>query len=538
MNKDFKRPASASRRIRNSGYSEAGASYSKRALKGFHAHSGSPVDDINENNYTLRQRSRMLYMASPIATSAIHTNRTNVIGVGLQLKSRIDRNVLQMTDEEADAWQHQIEREFNLWAMRKQNCDDIGVNNFYEMQQVALTCWLMSGDVFALINRVKPRNMCPYSLRIHLIEADRISTPSTSHVYPGISTTGRAANGNKILDGVEVDSNGMIQAYHIRNTYPESFNFANQDAQTKWQRVRAYGSKTGLPNILHIMESERADQYRGVPYLAHVIEPVLQIRRYTEAEVTAAIIESFFTAFIKTESDAGQMPFNETGPDNISADPNEYEMGPGTINVMKPGEDITFGDPKRPASGFVNFERALCEQIGAALEVPADLLLKSFNNTYSSSRAALLEAWKAFHMRRTWFANDFCDPIYEMFVAEAVARGRINAPGFFTDPIIRAAYLGCDWVGPSQGQLDPVKEMNAEVMAISHGLTTHEAAATRLNGSQFDRNIEQLIQENKKLREARDELGYGSGFANGGGDNNANVQKQESDEGDSGDEDS
>ena len=182
----------------------------------------------------------MLYMASPIATSAIHTNRTNVIGVGLQLKSRIDRNVLQMTDEEADAWQHQIEREFNLWAMRKQNCDDIGVNNFYEMQQVALTCWLMSGDVFALINRVKPRNMCPYSLRIHLIEADRISTPSTSHVYPGISTTGRAANGNKILDGVEVDSNGMIQAYHIRNTYPESFNFANQDAQTKWQRVRAY----------------------------------------------------------------------------------------------------------------------------------------------------------------------------------------------------------------------------------------------------------------------------------------------------------
>ena len=141
-------------------------------------------------------------------------------------------------------------------------------------------------------------------------------------------------------------------------------------------------------------------------------------------------------------------------------------------------------------------------------------------------------------MRRTWFANDLCDPIYEMFVEEAVARGHINAPGFFTDPIIRAAYLGCDWVGPSQGQLDPVKEMNAEVMAISHGLTTHEAAATRLNGSQFDRNIEQLIQENKKLREARDELGYGSGFANGGGDNNANVQKQESDEGDSGDEDS
>jgi len=33
-------------------------------------------------------------MAAPIATSAIKTNRTNVVGVGLRLKSRIDREVL------------------------------------------------------------------------------------------------------------------------------------------------------------------------------------------------------------------------------------------------------------------------------------------------------------------------------------------------------------------------------------------------------------------------------------------------------------
>ena len=32
------------------------------------------------------------------------------------------------------------------------------------------------------------------------------------------------------------------------------------------------------------MDSERPDQYRGVPYLAQVIEPLLQLRRYTESE--------------------------------------------------------------------------------------------------------------------------------------------------------------------------------------------------------------------------------------------------------------
>ena len=42
-------------------------------------------------------------------------NRTNVVGIGLQLKSRIDREALGMTQEAADAWQAQAEREFALW---------------------------------------------------------------------------------------------------------------------------------------------------------------------------------------------------------------------------------------------------------------------------------------------------------------------------------------------------------------------------------------------------------------------------------------
>lgn len=63
------------------------------------------------------------------------------------------------------------------------------------------------------------------------------------------------------------------------------------------------------------------------------------------------------------------------------------------------------------------------------------MLIKEFNSSYSASRGALLEAWEAFKMRRKWFVDDFCQPVYEMFLAEAVALGRINAPGFFTDPL-------------------------------------------------------------------------------------------------------
>jgi lambda family phage portal protein len=269
--------------------------------------------------------------------------------------------------------------------------------------------------------------------------------------------------------------------------------------------VEAYGKRTGLPNILHIMDSERCEQYRGVPYLAQVMEPLLQMRRYTEAEIMAAIVQSFFTAFVKTEGDTTEMPFNETsGTDatEVSREPSDYEMGPGNTIIMEPGEDVAFGNPTHPNTGFDTFMRSLCEQVGAAFEIPADLLLMSFNASYSASRAALLEAWKAFRMRREWLTKSFCRPVYEVWMTEAVARGRIIAPGFLTDPLIRQAYLQSEWIGPSQGQLDPTKEVAAAVTAIENGLSTREAEAIRLNGSEYAANVDKLTLENERLRKA------------------------------------
>ncbi len=126
-------------RPKASGYSDAGASVTRRALKAFKARSGSPNEDINWNNYTLRQRSRMLYMSSPLATSAINTNRTKAVGVGLSLKSRVDREILGLSPEAAKEWQRKTEAEFHLWADRKDACDAIGMNNFDSLQQLALS---------------------------------------------------------------------------------------------------------------------------------------------------------------------------------------------------------------------------------------------------------------------------------------------------------------------------------------------------------------------------------------------------------------
>jgi len=493
------------------GYAEAGASFTRRALKNFVPNSGSPREDIDWNNLTLRQRGRLLYMSSPVATAAINTNRTKVIGVGLTLKSAIDREILGLSSEQAKEWQRRTEAEFRMWASKKEHCDATGVNNFEGLQQLALKSWLMSGDVFALFKRYDPTPTNPYSLRIHLIEADRVSTPRDATMKPATNFVEgeNKSNGNKIYDGVEVDAQGNIVAYHICNVYP---NETSADLTAEWKRVEAYGAKTGLPQILHIMDAERPEQYRGVSYLAQVIEPLLQLRRYTEAELMAALVQSFFSAWIETEEDTSEIPMNEVGigdtpageadPQNASQSDSEYEMGPGTIIVLKPGEKVVFGNPNVPTPSFENFTKTICKLVGAALEIPYDVLIKEFDASYSASRAALMEAWEAFKMRRQWFVDDFCQPVYETWLAEAVALGRISAPGFFDDPLVRAAWCGARWIGPEQGQLDPTKEAKAAIMLADRGIKTHEQITREMGGGDWEDNVEQLARENEMLKAA------------------------------------
>lgn len=496
-----------------SGYSNAGASLNKRSMKGFTARSSSPNEDINWNADILRQRGRMLAMGSSVAAAAIKTNRTKVVGTGLTPKSTIDGNLLKMSPEAVKQWQRDTERKFALWAKKKENCDAIGINNFYQMQGLVVTNTLASGDIFALRKMYDPTPLNPYSFRLHLIEADRVCTPFRFGRMRGLTTDGiNPVNKNPIYDGVEVNkSTGMVEAYHICDVYPQQTLL--EPGKLKWQRVKAYGKKTGVWNILHILDTDRPEQYRGVTFLAPVIESLLNMSRYTQSEIMAALIQTYFTAVVVTETNPAQVPFDEVsyGPNNdpnnppdsnISENPNEYELGPGTMIHLKQGEDVKFGNPNVPTAGFETFVRTICKEIGAALEIPYDTLLKEFNASYSASRAALMEAWEAFRMRRAWLVNQFCQPVYEMWLSEAVAIGQVNAPGFFTDPDIRAAWCNAQWLGPVQGQLDPTKEIKADILAIQHGIKTHEQVTREYGGADWHENIEVLKQEMKELREA------------------------------------
>ena len=108
-------------------------------------------------------------------------------------------------------------------------------------------------------------------------------------------------------------------------------------------------------------------------------------------------------------------------------------------------------------------------------------------------------------MYRNWLADDFCQPIYEEWFAEAVAKGRIPAPGFFADPIIQKAYCAAEWNGPAQGLLNPVQEVEAAEKRVVNGFSTRDREAMEMNGSNFYRNAAQRKREEKLLREVNED---------------------------------
>ena len=478
--------------ILDSGYGNYGASLSRNSMRGWNFEGGSADEDIHDNLDVLRQRSRDLYAGAPLATGAVKTMRTNVVGSGLRLKSQIDYEYLGISKEEARGIEATIEREFSLFA-DSPNCDACRMDNFYELQQLAFINWLLSGDVIALLP-FKQRAGSVYDLTIQLIEADRISTPTI------------LSFDEDIHDGAETDKYGELIAFHISKYHPFAINCKHRGVQ-EWRRVKVYGEKTGRRNVLFLANRERIGQIRGLPFVAPVIESLKQLGRYTDAELMAAVVSGLFTVFIEKQGVSDDAPFGEETDDPLAslASPvsGNINLGNGSIIDLQEGEKANPVTPGRPNANFGGFVEAVSCQIGAALEVPYEVLTKHFSSNYSASRGALLEAWKLFTMYRGWLVNDFCQPVFEEWMWEAVAKGRIKAPGFFTDPLVRKAYCGAKWNGPTQGQLDPLKEVNAAIQRAEHGFSTHDSETAELTGSNFYANVRQLVTENQLLQEAR-----------------------------------
>lgn len=426
----------------------------------------------------LRHRSRDLVRNNAIAAGCINPMVTNVVGSGLQFRSHIDAKFLGMTAEEGDEWEVNTEREFRLWAESAYS-DITGDQDFYGLQALAFRSYLESGDVFALLPSIE-RNNFPYSLSVQLIEADRVSNAKN---VPDDET---------LAGGIERDDTGRPIRYHIQRKHPGARQFGQKQI---WDIRAAFGAN-GRRRVVHLKDKRRIGQSRGVPTLAPIIETLKQIGEYTQAELDAALVSALFAVFIKSEDGAGIAPLVPGSNDQETE--TDVKLGSGIIANLAKGESIETANPGRPNSEFGRFTEAMFRQIGMALEIPYEVLIKHFASSYSASRGAVNEAWRFYKMKRAWFAKNFCQIIFEEWLYEAVTLERVYAPGFLEDPAIRKAYSHSSWSGPAKGQIDEGKEATAAEKRISIGLTTLETETAELTGGNWEDNHIQRTREKKK----------------------------------------
>lgn len=469
-------------------YGSHGASQTLNSLVGWIIDAGNAEDNIDLYSSTLRKRARDLYAGGGLARSGPETLTTSVVGWGILPKPKIDGDYLGMTDETREEAEKAIAREFRLWAGNTM-CDATRRQNFYGIQQLAFLSMLMSGDVFALFG-MKENKRTPYQTTIRLLEADRICNPDSSGDSEGTATD----SGGRIVDGVETDQEGTVIRYHVASRSPIA---ENDSSELIWTAIDAFGADTGYPNILHVMTYERPEQCRGIPFVAAEIEQLKQFTRYMNAELAANVVSAMLTCFITSDQDDGSFGMQDAvnKEDKVTDDDISLELAPGAVYSLPPGKKIETVNPLRSNSQFETFVNTCITVIASSMGIPKEVLTKKYESNYTAARAALLDFWRTVKVYRTRFNDDFNQPIYEQWLSEAVATGRIDAPGFFDDPAVRQAWCGCVWMGASMGHVDPKKEVAAAESRIANNITTQEQEAAEYNGNDWAANIRQRKKE-------------------------------------------
>ena len=462
-----------------------GASRVLRSMQSWLTSIGSPTSDLPSAELrVLRSRSRDAHRNHLLGRAPIARSRTNIVGTGLICRPNVDHKTLDLTEDEAEVLNELLLAHFERWAEDSFECDLEATFDFYGLQGLTLVSAMLSGDVFVLTPE-RARTGGITELKLQLIEADRVSNPYDRPDTPNC------------IDGIEINDSMPVGCW-VRDTHPGDRNWV---APPKWTYYPFFGQETGRRRVLHIWnEKDRPGQMRGAPYLAPILEPLKLLERFSNAELMAAVVSAMLTVFIQKDGekyDAGEdgeekeaLPVNSDG--NI-------ELGNAAVVDLAVGETANMVNPLRPNSNFDPFFMAMTKQFGAALELPHDEILLVYEKSYSAARAAMLQAWRFYSMRRWFLVQQFCQPVYSLVIDEAVAAGRLSLPGY-GNPIRRRAYTRAMWIGPARGAMDELKEAKAARERIDGGLSNEAIESAAMTGEDWNSIYAQRMREIKRRR--------------------------------------
>lgn len=422
----------------------------------------------------LRSKSRDLTRRNAWAHAALDAFVANAIGTGIKPQCMV----------QDDALRAEIQ---SLWRDWTEEADAQGLTDFYGLQALACRAMLEGGEVLARLRFRRPEDRLSVPLQIQLLEPEHLPLNLNREV-----TEGRFA-GNVIRAGIEFDALGRRVAFHLTKAHPEDAAGVNQAAPMSGHGASLVPNDTvrvPADEIIHLFRPLRPGQIRGEPWLSRALVKLNELDQYDDAELVRKKTAAMFAGFITKQSPE----------DNLLGEGSADESGmalaglePGTLQMLEPGEDITFSEPADLGGQYSEFLRTQFRSVAAATGITYEQLTGDLTGVnYSSIRAGLLEFRRRVELiQHGVIVHQLCRPIWKAWMTQAVLSGALEIPGFARNPTRQRQMLACKWVPQGWQWVDPEKEFKAMLLAIRSGLMSRSEAVSAFgyDAEDVDREI-------------------------------------------------
>lgn len=423
-----------------------GASQSSRMGGWTTVSGGSAVSEVQGALPALRERSRDLARNTWVGRRALDVLANNLVGTGI--RPSIDGDSAG-------------ERLIKAWA-RSTKADADRLHDFYGLQRLAIMAMLESGECLIVRQGERPQSgRIPVSLRV--LEGD----------YLDHNLNEDLGGGRRIVQGVEFDSRGRRVAYHLFERHPGDSGYNPHS-----DRIR----RVSADDVVHLFSVQRPGQVRGVPIFAPVLVKLKDWDDFEDAQLKRQQIASCFTAFIRSpgEGPLGGLPSAGGSHETDLA----TQLRPGMIQLLQPGEDVSFGSPPDTA-GYADFARVTLLEIAAGLGISYEALTGDLSRTnFSSARMGWLEFQRRIDADRLGTIT----PRFLRRVAGWLIEG-LELMGIDVDGDIK-------WTPPRRQMIDPVKETDAMMAGIRAGITSRSAEIRSL-GRDPEEVYAEIAQDNQ-----------------------------------------
>lgn len=444
--------------------------------------------DYFEDKPTLRKHSAEFFRKNLYFRGVIRRLLTNEINQGLTPDVNPDEDVLGVPEGSLEGWVELTEARFNLWAGSADLCDLNREKAFGEIQESARLEAIIDGDVLVRLH-TDPLTNLP---RVELIPGSRVVSPISYRVPAGLT----------LVDGVELDANGVHIAYHVATA-------------GKTERILAKGEKTGRRMAWLLYSTERRiSDVRGECLLGLVLQSLKEVDRYRDAVQRKAAINALVAMVVqKTQALPSSLPFQggavargtvQTSTPEGNRSFKTAGLLPGMIiEEMQAGEELKMIGGEGTDVNLGPFEAVIISAISWALEIPPEILTLSFEKNYSASQAAINEFKN--YIRKRWkrSGDTFCTRVYIDWLVSEALTGKHDTPGLIDamlDPLQYdrfAALTSVEWYGSVKPATDFLKACRGSQVAVSEGWSTNAIEARALTGTSFRLNAKQLARENK-----------------------------------------